>query len=485
VEAEGEEAPLETDCSDASQSIDEGQGQGQGQGLGYSYSEGGGQGQDVSTAPAPVSSGGSSSGYSSTPSNLLHPDSGGDILLGAGGGGTLPPSYPPPPPAPGSALASADGSTNSAIRMRVGLGMLPSGGQGAGHGIETETEGGDADMDVDSATGLPHSAEAAYRRLAERVCRVQGDAAFSRQHRGEMDRLREANARRPSGGRLLRPTPGRGSGGGSSGGGDLFGGQFSVGFSHTKKLVSVRRLRVVTIAVECSSKVPRLLAGTRAETLAVLVAREALFNVKVDYRTDALNGGAVRLIGGLYEWCKKLTLCAARAYLSSKLARKYGPAQGRQGQGVHKKSSEEAGPGQEEYQSLVNEAVDLALKDAATQSTLLAIFGCMARVIGGHAEEEHAALTIGVCIQRYLGGDSSSSSGGGGGGGGGGVPEGEGEGESAIPARRGGRGRGDRDRDRGQGRRALGPPTFSFSDSFAEVLMHVCIHVVTCVVCVI
>lgn len=46
-------------------------------------------------------------------------------------------------------------------------------------------------------------------------------------------------------------------------------------YDHSKKLVAVRRLRVITIMVECSAKIPRLLQSTHPPVLAQLIARQA------------------------------------------------------------------------------------------------------------------------------------------------------------------------------------------------------------------
>lgn len=230
--------------------------------------------------------------------------------------------------------------------------------------------------DADSLTP-----DAAYRQFSERVCRVYVDGAFSRKYRRDMAALKEKNCK--SRAKNFRD---------EAVGNDLTGGflQSALGFSHKKRLISVRRLRIITIAVECVNKVPRLLGGTYAEIVAVMVTREVLYNVDID-RTNSLNGGVVALVGGMYEWAKKLSKCAAKGYLTAKLGRKYG-----------NKKSDSSFPSHEEFKSLVAEAVEAASKDAITQTSLYVIFGAMSRIIGGHSEDQ-TTLTIGGCIAHYLG----------------------------------------------------------------------------------
>lgn len=45
-------------------------------------------------------------------------------------------------------------------------------------------------------------------------------------------------------------------------------------YDHSKRLVAVRRLRLITVALECTAKVPRLIKNSHVQTIAVLVARE-------------------------------------------------------------------------------------------------------------------------------------------------------------------------------------------------------------------
>jgi hypothetical protein len=45
-------------------------------------------------------------------------------------------------------------------------------------------------------------------------------------------------------------------------------------YDHSRRLVSVRRLRLITVALECTTKVPRLFKNAHVHTIAILVARE-------------------------------------------------------------------------------------------------------------------------------------------------------------------------------------------------------------------
>lgn len=398
VEAEDDAFPFEVDSEDQSQCIDKDDGAG--------FYTGGSYCDPLSADTTAAISVAQPLGYASMPSNLLHPEEGSTIELASFDVKNQRSDFP---------IQSQDQVHSLPGNNRLGLPTFTFG--------EAES------------TPLPDedylNPDEAYRRFSEAVCRVSSDATFAKEYRAEMQSLK------------LKNKSSRRNGSNSSSDLSNVFAEVNLGFSHKKKLISVRRLRIITIAVDCVDKVPRLLSGTQPDVVAVLVTREVLYNVNVD-SSDTINGGVVKLIGGLYEWCKNLTMCAAKGYLVSKLGRQFA-------------DRKKDGSKSEQFASLVKEAVEAASKDPITQTSLYIIFGAMSRIIGGHTDNNNA-LTIGVCISRYLGDSIDRISGG------------QSTLDSAIPARQ----KAHKSFSAESSQRSVGPPTFCFSDSFSEVSKYVC-----------
>lgn len=337
------------------------------------------------------------SGYASTPSNLLHPENGEVVRVSSE-----------------DCSASADKQNDAPVNTRLGV---PTGSYGQVE--DTPLIGADC-----------MTADEVYRRFSERICRVESDGAFAVHHIREMQELKEKNRSKQSNVRSKAMSIDFVSGSSVA----------NLSFSHDKRLVSVRRLRVITIAVDCVNKIPRLLSTIQPEVVAVMVAREVLYNVHID-RTHVGSGSIVKIIGGLYEWSKRLTKCAAKGYLNSKLARKFG-----------RSAKGDNGPSVEELNTLVTESVDSAARDPVTLASLFVIFGTMSRIIGRHSENKKT-LTIGECIARYLGDDKPTA-----------VKQ-DSRTESVIPARQKAHGS-----FSAPEAPSTCPPSINFPDSFAEVI---------------
>ena len=329
-------------------------------------------------------------------------------------------------PVEASKMTAMTSGSNSAIRNRMGVETSDS-------RLMSELEKAEY-MDQETV-GL--GADESYRRFSERICHLKADSAFRKEHLRELEELSRKNK---SAGKMNR----------YKGTSSAFTGEhLDLGFSHNRKLISVKRLRIITIALDCSNKIPRLLGGTRPEVLSVLIAREVLFNVDTN-SSNSVTEGVVRIIGGLFEWAKKITFCAARAYFISKLGRRYGNRERRENS---KNSADSDGISSEMYESLIAESVDVAIKDSLIQTSLYIIFGAMARVIGGYSDNNNA-LTISTCLKKYFGEDQVVTT--------------KVEFSSAVPARN----------------KTLSPytsdvpdevpdyPKFCFSDRFSEVCNH-------------
>ena len=81
-------------------------------------------------------------------------------------------------------------------------------------------------------------------------------------------------------------------------------------FCHQKKLVAVRRLRVMTIMVECTPKIPRLIKSAHSGMMAVLIIRRAFLLMQKYKNDDCLNY--------LYDWCDAITLSICKLVWSHK-----------------------------------------------------------------------------------------------------------------------------------------------------------------------
>lgn len=75
-------------------------------------------------------------------------------------------------------------------------------------------------------------------------------------------------------------------------------------YLHTKKLCAVRRLRVMTVMVECTPKIPRLIKSANSSMMAVLIVRRSLALLQKNAVDESLEY--------LYNWSVEMTVSLCR-----------------------------------------------------------------------------------------------------------------------------------------------------------------------------
>ena len=75
-------------------------------------------------------------------------------------------------------------------------------------------------------------------------------------------------------------------------------------YLHNKKLCAVRRLRVITVMVECTPKIPRLIKSANSTIMAVLIVRRAIALLQCNKVDESLEY--------LYNWCVEMTVSLCR-----------------------------------------------------------------------------------------------------------------------------------------------------------------------------
>ena len=147
---------------------------------------------------------------------------------------------------------------------------------------------------------------------------------------------------------------------------------------HAVKLYSVKRMRIITVMIGCSDKVPRLLRCSNAAVIASLICRE----VFQQFISNCGRVNVVLLVGGLYEWCFKLLESATKINSQRIYRRKYP-----QINDVHNPEHKMATLSDGEIEKIVTDAINTAMQDV----TVISAF-CMNFIL---------ILKVSFCIFRY------------------------------------------------------------------------------------